>query len=436
MWWIIVALLAAMSTPATSTRGLAPVPEPEQKAVFAAPIERVYLPIVQTHTPLIEGADTTLYGYSTPHRRAYNVPFYNWRAIVEDCENKHFWPMVRGQAVDPDMVDACDNGQRWLLIYNEPELDHFSATPAEAAVFVRDWADRWTGPVACCGNFYHISGGRDGLDWFLDFLAESGDNPQIDAIHLHVYAWLSVDVGRLHAWRTVADVHGWPIHVTEAGIFTSRDYPPDEVAAALPGTANVFTAAQTINDNLVVDTDALFVDAISNRVGIGIATPAHKLHVSGSSSSIKIESTGALTNTFAEITGVSSGRVRLGATGSTTNNRNFEFTSRDDSLQFSSLNDNWSSYLSQYIMVLLAGGNVGIGTTSPSAQLHVDQSSAAGAKPTLRLRQAALTEEFIRFDTTVGAGNPINTTALGTYYGRVRVWVEGVGAKWLALYNT
>ena len=87
-------------------------------------------------------------------------------------------------------------------------------------------------------------------------------------------------------------------------------------------------------------------------------------------------------------------------------------------------------------MVLTSAGNVGIGTTSPTAQLHVNQSSATGAKPTLRLRQAALTEEFIRFDTTVGAGNPINTAALGTYYGRVRVWVEGVGEKWLALYNT
>lgn len=86
-------------------------------------------------------------------------------------------------------------------------------------------------------------------------------------------------------------------------------------------------------------------------------------------------------------------------------------------------------------MTIKSSGNVGIGTASPSAQLHVDQPSSTAAKPTLRLRQADLSEEFIRFDTTVGAGNPINTTALGAYYGRVRVWVEGVGAKWLALYD-
>lgn len=76
-----------------------------------------------------------------------------------------------------------------------------------------------------------------------------------------------------------------------------------------------------------------------------------------------------------------------------------------------------------------------INTTTDNAQLSVNQSSTTAAIPTLRLRQADLSEEFIRFDSTVGAGNAINTTALGAYYGRVRVWVEGVGAKWLALYD-
>jgi hypothetical protein len=78
---------------------------------------------------------------------------------------------------------------------------------------------------------------------------------------------------------------------------------------------------------------------------------------------------------------------------------------------------------------------ISIGTNSEVAQLAVYQPSSTAAIPTLRLRQADLSEEIIRFDTTVGAGNPINTTALGTYYGRVRVWVESVGEKWLALYN-
>lgn len=66
----------------------------------------------------------------------------------------------------------------------------------------------------------------------------------------------------------------------------------------------------------------------------------------------------------------------------------------------------------------------------------INQANTTAALPNLWLNQADLSEEFIRFQSTVGAGNPINTTALGAYYGRVRVYVEGVGEKWLALYDT
>lgn len=69
-------------------------------------------------------------------------------------------------------------------------------------------------------------------------------------------------------------------------------------------------------------------------------------------------------------------------------------------------------------------------------RVEILQPSTTAAVPTLKLQQADLSEEFIRFEATVGAGNPINTTALGAYYGRVRVYVEGVGAKWLALYDS
>jgi hypothetical protein len=64
----------------------------------------------------------------------------------------------------------------------------------------------------------------------------------------------------------------------------------------------------------------------------------------------------------------------------------------------------------------------------------VDQSSTTAAIPVLTLDQADLSEEFINFVATIGAGNPINTTALGAYYGRVRVAVNGT-MKWLALYD-
>ena len=50
---------------------------------------------------------------------------------------------------------------------------------------------------------------------------------------------------------------------------------------ALKNAANVFSANQTINGNLTVDTNVLFVDATNNNVGIGTSTPSAKLDVDG-----------------------------------------------------------------------------------------------------------------------------------------------------------
>lgn len=100
--------------------------------------------------------------------------------------------------------------------------------------------------------------------------------------------------------------------------------------------------------------------------------------------------------------------------------------------------DKLSLYVSGYTVEairVLTDGKVGINDTTPDAKLDIVQSSATGAIPVLKLEQADLSEEFIRFETTVGAGNAIDTAALGAYYGKVRVYVEGVGAKWLALYD-
>jgi len=53
---------------------------------------------------------------------------------------------------------------------------------------------------------------------------------------------------------------------------------------------------------------------------------------------------------------------------------------------------------------ILPGGDFGIGTNTPSASLHVDQSSSTGAKPVLTVDQADVSEEFIRFIGTSANG--------------------------------
>lgn len=87
-------------------------------------------------------------------------------------------------------------------------------------------------------------------------------------------------------------------------------------------------------------------------------------------------------------------------------------------------------------VIVESTGRVVVGTVAGLAQLHVDQASASGVIPVLLLDQADLSEEFIELTTTVGAGNPIDAAAIGTYYGKMRVNVTGVGYKYIALYNS
>ena len=229
---------ALSSTPSAPMRNLSPLPEPD---IHSAVIHRVYLPLVllEDNKPVI-GAGATIYGYATPHRRVYrSAPFYNWGAYPQFCANSNYWPMVRGQRIAGTIVEACDDGLRLLLVYNEPELGHFSATPAQAAIFLRDWANRWSGPLACCGNFYADGGGSlSGLAWFKNFIAEyavrNGAPPPLAFIHLHVYEFRQVDTELLKAWRNVADEYGWGVIVSESGTFPTDDYPPVDVAKRLP----------------------------------------------------------------------------------------------------------------------------------------------------------------------------------------------------------
>ncbi len=86
-------------------------------------------------------------------------------------------------------------------------------------------------------------------------------------------------------------------------------------------------------------------------------------------------------------------------------------------------------------LYIRSNSRVGIGTYLAAAKLHVDQSSLSAGIPALTLAQADLSEEFINFVSTVGAGYPIDaTTAAGTYYGRARVAVNGT-FKYIHLYN-
>ena len=82
-----------------------------------------------------------------------------------------------------------------------------------------------------------------------------------------------------------------------------------------PGNLSV-TGTSTLTDDLVVDTDTLFVDASTDRVGIGTASPTADLHINtGATKELRMDGTG-------------SSRIRL-ISGST-DNGNSVFVSTGD----------------------------------------------------------------------------------------------------------
>lgn len=260
--WLVLTLLLAQPAP---SRNLEPMPEP---AVRPAIVERLYLPLVMAGE-VTGAAERPVYGYASPHRRAYtDVPFYNWYALPEFCSGASYWPMVRGQVVDIEMTSACDDGERMLLIYNEPELGHYHAEPREAVAFVYDWRQQWSGPIACCGNFYGDGGGElTGLQWMLTFVTEyhiaHGMVPPLTAIHLHVYEIRTLDLDLLADWRDLADAYGYKLIVSESGTFPSDEYTPDEIAAELP----IFLAE--VEETLRPDVLIWFSDYITDAFGDG-----------------------------------------------------------------------------------------------------------------------------------------------------------------------
>jgi hypothetical protein len=78
---------------------------------------------------------------------------------------------------------------------------------------------------------------------------------------------------------------------------------------------------------------------------------------------------------------------------------------------------------------------VGVSITNPAAQTDIRQTNTAGSVPVLYLNQTDLSEEYIQFQTTIGAGNPteVATTLPANPAHRVRVSVNGT-LRWIYLY--
>ena len=166
------------------------------------------------------------------------------------------------------------------------------------------------------------------------------------------------------------------------GSLSSNDSAPKVIAYR---TANYSTAAlrssglkfQTTNANAPVT--AMTINNTGN-VGIGTTSPKGQLEVSGSNPIIVLQ----------DNVGAVDKKYRY-------------FQNNDNTLFFARANDAFNSYSTD--MVIDSSGNVGIGTTSPTAELHVKGVSSSGNLPTVKVESTGSISYLKFFNSSTGTGS-------------------------------
>ena len=158
----------------------------------------------------------------------------------------------------------------------------------------------------------------------------------------------------------------------------------------------------TISGDLTVDTSTLKVDSSNNRVGIGTDTPSRKLHIKDSGQ-IKLENTSTAAWAGLDI------HTSIG-----TNNYDMYMGMLDsDGRFFIDVNSNGED------LTILQNGDIGMGITSPAAELHVNATSE-----NVNLRLTRDTNYGVQITGTDGATAPVLRLATinnGTLTERLRM---------------
>jgi len=152
----------------------------------------------------------------------------------------------------------------------------------------------------------------------------------------------------------------------------------------------------TTGDDPITFTQVLTAErmriAAGGNVGIGTAAPGSKLHVQAVDS----------VTTPQIIFGADSNEGRTGIGWTFDGNWAGKMFLYTRGVGAAGYDGTWNIGLTQD-----DDGKIGIGTTSPAGQLHIDQSSTTAAIPVLILDQADVSEEMIEFVSTIGVGNAL-----------------------------
>ena len=158
------------------------------------------------------------------------------------------------------------------------------------------------------------------------------------------------------------------------------------------------------------ETNLLFIDASADMVGIKIAAPTSDLHVAGT---MKVTSTVDLDG----------GSFTWNETGAA-----LDLRMEGDTLENLFVLDG-------------SADKIGIGTVAPaSARMEINQTVTDGAIACLALDQDDEDKQFIYFDGTTAADSTTNvstsTATDGTKNGAILVNVNGIGACWIRVYTS
>ncbi|RXR20202.1 tail fiber domain-containing protein [Flavobacterium stagni] len=186
------------------------------------------------------------------------------------------------------------------------------------------------------------------------------------------------------------------------------------------GTSNLTNATALGNQAFVNTSNALVLGSIngvngataSTSVGIGTTSPSRRLHVAETTTST---SNGQL---YLEQQGTGDAFIQLGNTG--TRHFSFGMDNLTDSFKLGTSPTTAAGVTTGTLMTVLATGEVGVGTTTPSRQFHIAENTASTTNGQLYIEQQGTGDAIIHLGNTgarhysFGLDNITDSFKLGT----------------------